>query len=276
MTLGRLPSVFRQIVFLVLSSLAFLPLYFMVVSSLKSQIGFAQNPIGIPRLPTLGNFAIVVEQDRFLRWMGNSAILTSSSVILALIVSCMAAYAFARIPLRGGRLLFRLTTTLMAVPVIAVVVPLFVFLAQIGLINNQPAVILVYVGFMTPYTTFFLTGFFRRLPEEILDAAVIDGCGPASLLWRIVVPLSVAALSTLGIVNALWAWNELLISLVLLQDDDLRTLMVGLTVFRDRFSINVPVSMAGLVVALIPMLLLYLAGLRYFVSGLLIGAVKGE
>jgi ABC-type glycerol-3-phosphate transport system permease component len=276
LTLGRLPSLFRQIVFLVLSSLAFLPLYFMVVSSLKSEIGFAQNPIGIPRLPTLGNFAIVVEQDRFLRWMGNSAILTSSSVILALIVSCMAAYAFARIPLRGGRLLFRLTTTLMAVPVIAVVVPLFVFLAQIGLINNQPAVILVYVGFMTPYTTFFLTGFFRRLPEEILDAAVIDGCGPASLLWRIVVPLSVAALSTLGIVNALWAWNELLISLVLLQDDDLRTLMVGLTVFRDRFSINVPVSMAGLVVALIPMLLLYLAGLRYFVSGLLIGAVKGE
>lgn len=276
MTLGRLPSVFRQMVFLALSSLAFLPLYFMVVSSLKSQIGFARNPIGIPRVPMLGNFAIVVAQDRFLRWMGNSAILTFSAVILALIVSCMAAYAFARIPLRGGRLLFRLTTTLMAVPIIAVVVPLFVFLAQIGLINNQPAVILVYVGFMTPYTTFFLTGFFRRLPEEILDAAVIDGCGPASLLWRIVVPLSVAALATLGIVNALWAWNELLISLVLLQDDDLRTLMVGLTVFRDRFSINVPVSMAGLVVALIPMLLLYLAGLRYFVSGLLIGAVKGE
>ena len=105
---------------------------------------------------------------------------------------------------------------------------------------------------------------------------MIDGCGPASLLWRVVVPLSVAALTTLGIVNALWAWNELLISLVLLQDDDLRTLMVGLTVFRDRFSINVPVSMAGLVVALIPMLLLYLAGLRYFVSGLLMGAVKGE
>ena len=115
---------------------------------------------------------------------------------------------------------------------------------------------------MTPYTTFFLTGFFRRLPEEILDAAVIDGCSPASLLWRIVVPLSVAALATLTIVNALWAWNELLISLVLLQDDSLRTLMVGLTVFRDRFSINVPVSMAGLIVALVSMLLLYLLGLR--------------
>jgi ABC-type glycerol-3-phosphate transport system permease component len=267
---------FRQTVFLALSALALLPLYFMAVSSLKSQVGFARNPIGIPQAPTLENFATVVAQDRFLRWMGNSAILTFSSVVLALVISCMAAYAFARLPLRGGRLLFRLTTTLMAVPVVAVIVPLFVFLAQIGLVNNQPAVVLVYVGFMTPYTTFFLTGFFRRLPEEILDAAVIDGCSPASLLWRIVVPLSVAALATLTIVNALWAWNELLISLVLLQDDTLRTLMVGLTVFRDRFSINVPVSMAGLIVALVPMLLLYLLGLRYFVSGLLMGAVKGE
>ena len=263
-------------VLLGLCIVALVPLYFMLVSALKEQMAFFQDPVGLPSSPVLNNFAVVFGQSKFARWILNSAVLTITSVGLTLGISCFAAYAFARIPFTGRHVLFRLTSALMAVPVIAMIVPLFVFMVKVGLVNTYPAAIAVYCGFMLPYTTFFLTGFFSRLPQGIFDAALIDGCSHGLLLRKFVLPLSLPAIATLAVVNALWVWNELLISLVLLQADDMRTLMVGITVFRGRFGVNVPVTMAGLLVAVFPMLLLYLSGLRYFVSGLMVGSLKGE
>ena len=269
-------STVRHLLLLGLCVVALVPLYFMAVSAFKEQMGFFQDPVGFPSSPTLDHFAAVFGQSKFARWILNSAFLTITSVGLTLGISGLAAYAFARIPFRGRHVLFRLTSALMAVPVIAMIVPLFVFMVKIGLVNTYPAAIAVYCGFMLPYTTFFLTGFFSRIPQGIFDAALIDGCSHGLLLRKFVLPLSLPAVTTLAIVNTLWVWNELLISLVLLQADDMRTLMVGLTIFRDRFSVNVPVTMAGLLVAVLPMLLLYLGGLRYFVSGLMVGSLKGD
>lgn len=266
----------RHLPLLGLCAVALIPLTFMAASALKGQMAFARNPAGLPSPPTFDNFAAVFGQPAFARWMLNSALLTVTSVGLTLGLSSLAAYAFARIPFRGRRSLFRLTSALMAVPVIAVIVPLFVLVVKVGLINTYPAAIAVYCGFMIPYTTFFLTGFFSRIPQGIFDAARMDGCSHGLILRKIAFPLSAPALVTLAIVNALWVWSELLISLVLLQADEMRTLMVGLTVFQDRFGVNVPALMAGLCVAVAPVLLLYVGGLRYFVSGLTVGALKGE
>jgi raffinose/stachyose/melibiose transport system permease protein len=266
----------RHAVLIALSILSLLPLYFMLGSAFKTQVDYAKSQVAPPTSPTLDNFRQVFDQALFGRWILNSFFVTFVSVGLAIVLSTFAAYAFAQIPFPGSGVMFRLTATLMAVPVVAVIIPLFRFMVDTGLIDSFTSVIVVYVAFMIPYTTFFLTAFFRQLPRAVFEAARIDGCGHVALLRRMAVPLSLPALITLALVNALWAWNELLIALVLLQDDSKRTLMVGLTVFQDRFGTNVPVTMAGLAVSFAPIFVMYIVGLRYFVSGIIAGSVSGE
>ncbi|HLJ58438.1 MAG TPA: carbohydrate ABC transporter permease [bacterium] len=261
---------------LVLCAVALLPIYFMVISAFKTDVGYAQSPLGLPHPITLENFLRVFRQSSILRGGANSVVLTISSVGIALLVSTPAAYAFARMPFPGADLLFRLIAALMAVPVISVLIPLFVFMVNVHLINTYPAAILVYVGFLIPYKIFFLTAFFRQLPSPIIEAAILDGCNTPTLLRRVVVPLAKPALIAMAVISIIWVWNELLIALVFLQTDASRTLMVGLTVFQDEFRIDVPVTMAGLVLAVVPIVLVYMAGIRYFVSGFLGGAVHGE
>lgn len=270
---GRLA---RQLLLLFLTLLALTPVYFMAVNALKSDVAYARNPFGLPSPGTLASFQTVLDQPSFGRWMLNSVLLTVVSVVGAMVIAGLAAYAFARIPFPGAELLLRIISTLMAIPVIAVLVPLFVFMVDVRLINTYPAAILVYIGFLVPYKIYFLTAFFRQLPIAILEAATLDGCGPVAMLRYVVVPLSMPAIVAMSVVGAIWVWNDLLIALVLLQSDTSRTLMVGLTVFQDQFRINVPVTMAGLVMAVVPIALVYMFGIRYFVSGFLVGSMHGE
>jgi ABC-type glycerol-3-phosphate transport system permease component len=128
---------------------------------------------------------------------------------------------------------------------------------------------------LTPFSIYLLTNFFKSIPHEIIEAAIVDGASTFDVLLRIVLPLSGPALMTLIVVNTLAVWNDLLIALVLLPQDEMRTLMVGVTVFGSRYNSDIPVAMAGMLLASIPMLLLYLAGQRYFIRGLVAGAIKG-
>jgi ABC-type glycerol-3-phosphate transport system permease component len=120
-----------------------------------------------------------------------------------------------------------------------------------------------------------LTNFFKTIPFEIIESAVMDGASSFEILRKILLPLSAPALITMIVVNTLWVWNDLLVALVLLNKDELRTLMVGITVFGSRYNSDVPVAMAGMLMASVPMLLLYLFGQRYFIRGMVAGAVKG-
>src|SRR5436190_548479 len=155
-------------------------------------------------------------------------------------------------------------------------VPVFVFGVKIGWISTFRLVILIYVGLMLPFSVFMLTNFFRSIPRSLIEAAVVDGASSWSVFRRIVLPLSAAPLVTLGVVNLLWVWNELLIALVFLQDDTKKTLMVGITGFQSRYNLDVPAIMSGLTLATLPVVTLYVFGQRFFVRGLVSGAVKGE
>ena len=272
----RIEDGIRQCAMVALCLIALFPIYFMLVSAFKSGVGYARSPLALPHPITLQNFAKVLGQSSFLRWAFNSAVLTVTSVAVALIVASPAAYAFARLIFPGRDLAFRLVSTLMAVPVIAVLIPLFVFMVNVHLVNTYPAAIVVYAGFLIPYKIFFLTAFFRQLPEPILEAAVLDGCGTLALLRRMIIPLSRPAFIVMAVVSSIWVWNELLIALVLLQSDASRTLMVGLTLFQDEFRVDVPVTMAGLAISVIPIILVYVVGVRYFTAGFLGGAMQGE
>ena len=253
---------------------AIIPLYFMVSSSVKTEVQYADNQLAFPLEPTLENFGAVLGNPMFLTWIRNSFILTVASVAIGLTVSAAAAYALACMDFRGRQPLFIAFVALLGAPSVAILIPLFRVMVTTHLINTLQGAVLVYAGLMTPYTTYFLTGFFRRLPVSLFEAARLDGCGHRQIFRRIAVPLSKPGLITLAIVNTLWVWNELLIAIVFLQRNDKRTLMAGLTLFQGEFSSNVPAIMAGLTIAVLPMFVLYVSGLRYFLSGLTGGSEK--
>jgi ABC-type glycerol-3-phosphate transport system permease component len=188
----------------------------------------------------------------------------------------MAAFGLVRFDFWGRDLVLGSMIALMVIPPVVLVIPLFSLGVQLNLINTFRFVILIYVGLMLPFSIFMLTSFFRTIPSSLIEAATIDGASSWGVFRRIVLPLSAAPIATLGVVNLLWVWNELLIALVFLQDDSKKTLMVGITGYQSRYNLNVPAIMAGLTLATLPVVTVYLFGQRFFVRGLVSGAVKGE
>jgi ABC-type glycerol-3-phosphate transport system permease component len=254
--------------------LALVPTIFMIFTALKSEDEYTFNKVGFPHTLVFDHFREVLFDSPLFGWMGNSLILAVGAVILSTIVSCLGAYAIARMQFKGRTLLFAVSTALMAIPPVVMIVPLFVLYTELDLISTYQGAILIYAGLITPFSVYLLTTFFRTLPKELFEAARMDGAGDFLILWRIVLPLSLPALLTLVVVNALYVWNDLLIAIIFLQDDSKRTLMAGISVFQGRYDNQIPLTMAGMVVASAPMILLYVAFQKYFIQGLMAGAVK--
>jgi ABC-type glycerol-3-phosphate transport system permease component len=264
----------RHVIVILATLLSLFPIYFMIVSAFKSKDAYIANKWGLPTPPVLGNFVTAFSGENFYIRFANSIILTVGAVGVSLIIACLAAYAFARMDFRFKRGLLNLFISLMVVPPVVLIVPLFVSMVQWQMVNTYYGVILIYTGLMLPFSTYLMTNFFRTVPREIVDAALIDGASSFGIFWRIFVPLSAPAVMTLIVVNALWVWNELLIALVFLQKDHLKTLMVGIAALRSRHYVDIPATMAGLLIATIPILILYLFGQKYFIKGLVSGAIK--
>ncbi|MER3439232.1 MAG: carbohydrate ABC transporter permease [Chloroflexota bacterium] len=249
------------------------PLYFMAANSLKTGDAYLDAPLNLPLEPTLANFRTALDAG-FARWFLNSVLVTAGSAALSLVVAAPPAYALTWLTRRRGTLIARLIASLMILPPIVVLIPLYQTVASLGLLNTRFSVTLVYAGLMFPFTTFLLYNFFRSIPRELLEAAALDGGGRSRAFVEIVLPLSRPVLITAAVVNGLWAWNELLIALVFLQREELRTLMVGIATFQSKYNLNIPATMAGLLLATFPVLLVYIVGQRSFVAGLIAGALR--
>jgi ABC-type glycerol-3-phosphate transport system permease component len=254
---------------------ALVPFYMMISASLRSQAAFLDQPLGFPTHPSLDAYRTAFS-DQFPRWLFNSIVLTTASVAITLAFASFAAFGLTRWRLPGGDALLAGMIALMVLPPVVLVVPLFLLGAELNLIDTFQLVILIYVGLMMPFSVYMLTSYFRTIPRSLIEAAEMDGASSFRVFRNIMLPLSAAPLITLAVVNILWVWNELLIALVFLQSDTSRTLMAGLTAFQNRYNLDIPVVMAGLSLATLPILALYLAGQRFFVHGLVAGAVKGE
>ena len=264
----------RQAIVLFATLLSLFPVYFMTVSAFKSKSEYIANKWGLPDSLIWNNFAVAQAGEKFFIRFANSIILTVGAVAVSLVIACLAAYAFARMNFPGKKTLFNLILSLMVVPPVVMLVPLFVSWVRWGMINTYHGTILIYTGLLLPFSIYLMTNFFRAVPREIIEAARIDGCSSFGIFQRIMMPLSAPALITLIVVNALWVWNELLIALVFMQKDDLKTLMVGISTMRSRNYLDIPVTMAGLLIATIPIVVVYMFGQRYFIRGLTGGAVK--
>jgi multiple sugar transport system permease protein len=205
----------------------------------------------------------------------NSLIVTAGTVLLLSIVASMAGYAFAQMRFRGSRALFLVILAGMMIPIQVILVPFYQLILATDLLNKHIGLMLSYTAFFLPFSIYMMTAYYASVPAEITEAAKVDGASLWASYWRIMLPMGKPALATLAILNTLYAWNDLLVSLLVMQDREVRTLMVGIAGLRGEYISDVPVMAAGLVLGALPVIVLFLVFQRQITKGMTLGAVKG-
>jgi multiple sugar transport system permease protein len=252
-----------------------LPFVWMLSTSLKTQASvFVYPPEWIPNPVQWRNYADVVSVMPFLRYVANTTFVATSITFLHLAVSSLAAYAFARLRFPGrNRLFFAYLATLM-VPGQVTLIPNFLIVKYLGWIDTYQALIIPQI--FTAFGTFLLRQYFLTIPNELEDAARIDGASAFGIYWRIVLPLSGPALATLAVFTFTAQWNNFLWPLIVINDEQMRTLTVGLRALVGEFTVQYPLLMAGSVISVLPMLILFLLAQRFFVRGIALTGLAGR
>jgi len=263
-----------QLLLITNTVLVLYPILMMGLSAFKSTPELFRNPFGLPENWNLANFIKVWERTNFPLYFRNSLIVTSGAVLLILVLGVMAAYALARYRFRGNELLYLFFLSGLMIPLRLAVIPLFIQLKAMGLINNHLGLICIYGAQGLPSAVFILTGFLRTLPSDLEDAARIDSASELQILLRIMLPLTRPALVIVAIYNLVPVWNDFFFPLVFLQKESLKTLPLGLTVFMGQYSTDWAVLFAGLSLAALPVVVVYIFMSRQFIAGLTAGALK--
>jgi raffinose/stachyose/melibiose transport system permease protein len=256
-------------------AIVIVPIYWIFITSFKAQSTYyATNPLAPPTDPTLANYQMVIESD-FPLYFLNSLIVTIGAVIPAVAVSFMAAYAI----VRGGRLRFlRGVNSLflmgLAIPLQATIIPVFLIIIRLHLYDSLLGLILPSIAFAIPLSVLILANFIRDVPKELFESMRLDGAGEFATLLRLALPLTMPAVVTVTIYNALTIWNGFLLPLVLTQSPDKRTLPLALWSFQGQYSVNVPAVLASVVLTSLPILAMYVIGRRQLLSGLTAGFSK--
>jgi multiple sugar transport system permease protein len=251
------------------------PVLWMLSSSFKSNTQIFELP---PRLLTdtfsFDAYVAIFTNAETMRFFLNSYIVAGSVTVLTLIVAIQAAYAFSRFEFRGKRILNVVIVSVQAVPPITLLMPYFGLMVGLGLYNSYAGLILTYMVFTLPYAIIMMTGYFNTLPKELDEAVRVDGAGSMTALWRILVPISVPGIVSVGIYTFMIAWNEYLFALTLTRTIDMRTVPIGIQLLMGQHSYEWNQIMAMSVLGSIPVLILFLFFQRYFISGLTAGSVK--
>ncbi|GAA4426965.1 carbohydrate ABC transporter permease [Georgenia halophila] len=252
------------------------PLVLLVLSAVRPLSDFLSNgPISWPETFTSSNFPEAWDVGNFGTSYTNSLFLLVIKVPLGVLLAALLAYALAklRIRLKGVTLFFVVIGV--SVPIYISIVPLFTMLRGVGLTDSIPGIVGPYVAFGLPLQVLILHAFFRRVPDELLEAARVDGAGDLRIFFRIVLPLSVPALLTVAILDAVATWNELFLALSLLSSQENQTIPLGLLNFQGQFATNHTGLAAGILIAVVPILVLYMFLQKFIVGGLTAGATKG-
>jgi len=273
----RLPDLGRHHVptqaFLLLNAaFMLLPLIVLVLSAFKTNAELFSSPFALPEAWSLDNLRQVWAGTSFVRYLGNSVLVTGASVGLTLLCGTPAAYALARYPFRGAGTVLALVVAGLVVPLKLAVIPLFLQLDTLGLLDSRLGLVLVYVAMSLPSAVFILTGFLRALPAEMEEAARIDGASELRIMLQVMLPLARPALAIVAIQNAVPIWNDFFFPLVFVTTDARKTLPQGLTVFMGEYNTEWGVLFAGLMVAAAPVTILYLALSRQFIAGMTQGS----
>lgn len=249
------------------------PIFFAVNNSLKTRQDYLLDRFGLASKPTFDNYVQAWSQSHLDQYFMNSVITTIGAVILLTVVSSLAGFALAALRFPYRRFLFVVILSTLMIPVQVILVPYMRTMVGLSLINTHVGLILSYTAFFLPFSVYMMTAFYSGLPRELIEAAKIDGAKLLQVWWHVMVPLGMPALITLGIINTLNCWNDVLIALLTMQKN--RTLMVGISALKGEFSDQIPIFTAGIVIAAAPIVILYVIFQRRIVSGIAVGAVKG-
>ncbi|MCL5429665.1 MAG: carbohydrate ABC transporter permease [Chloroflexi bacterium] len=268
-------TMFRYLILIGGAIIMVVPFLWMVSTSFKEYAYVIEFPPKlIPEAPTLNNFVEAWTTGQFQVYFKNSMIVAVISVVLAVLISAMMAYAFARFRFPGKEILFFSILLLLMVPNIIGIIPQFLLAKALGLRNSLFGLILFYVATSLPLNTFLLRGFFETLPRELEDAMLIDGANYFTIFTRMVLPLSKPALATVSIFSLLGFWDEYILALTFIDDQTKRTLPIAIASFHGQHGTDWGLVFAASLIAMIPIVALYIVLQRYFTAGLT-GAIKG-
>ncbi|QQA43517.1 carbohydrate ABC transporter permease [Pelagovum pacificum] len=252
------------------------PFMWMLVSSLKElRELYTIPPSWIPKNPTLENYASVLWESNIPRYFLNSVVISVGSTVLAIILAVFASYGFARFRFRGKAAAQSFVLVGQLLPTAAIIVPLFITLRWLDLVNTYWGLILVYMIITLPLSVWMLTSYFRAIPPELEEAAIIDGASRVGVLFRITLPLSLPGLVAVAVYAFVTTWNEFIFALCFATDSSVKTLPIGLAEFTTEFNTDWGSVMAASMIMTVPVALLFLSMQRLFIGGLTAGATKG-
>jgi len=254
------------------------PVFWLFMSSFKPSLEVRAKIFALPRSLYLENynFAAFNKMNITLHiYLKNSIVVAAFSLTFLTIVSVLAAYGIAKLKVIGKNIFIVAFLGLMGVPVHGLMIPIFYFFVRLHLLDNVIGLILPYTAFNVPFAVLILQSYFRQFPDDLIDAARIDGCSKRMTLFQVVIPISLGAISSVCILNFIGIWNEFLFALVMMRDNAAKTLPVGLMGFKGRYVVQWGPMMAALVIAIIPTIIFYFIFHRNLMKGISVGAIKG-
>ncbi|SFL21641.1 carbohydrate ABC transporter permease [Halanaerobium salsuginis] len=251
------------------------PIFWMVMNSFKTEQQISINSFSLPSSLMLSNYFKAWHAVSLGRSFLNSFIVSGLAVIITVALGSLAAYFISRFEFTGKKIIYSLFIFGLLVPIHGTLVPIFIMMRKLGLVNTRLSLILPYVAFNLPLTIFILSSFMKSLPRAVEEAAIVDGAGYLRIFWSIILPMTRPALATVSILNFVYNWNEFSFALVLINDQKLMTLPLSLSLFSGQFSTDYGMQMAGLSMALVPIIAIYLLMEDQLVKGMSAGAVKG-
>jgi raffinose/stachyose/melibiose transport system permease protein len=268
-------SVAAQALLLFNAALVIVPIAIMALSGFKSTREIFQNPFALPVSWSFDNFQRVWVEARFALYFQNSVVVTVAALAIILVLGAMASYALGRHRFRGNDALYVYFLTGLMLPIRLAVIPLFIQMRDLRLLDSLWSLIIIYAASGLPSAVFILTGFFRSLPADLDSAARIDGAGEWTIFTRVMLPLVRPALVIVAIYNIIPIWNDFFFPLVFIKANHLKTLPLGMTTFFGQYYTDYALLFAGLTLAAVPVIVLYVALSQHFIRGMTAGAIKG-
>ena len=261
---------------LVLLAICIFPFAWMALSSIKT-LGdlYTVPPVWLPETPTLENYRKVLFDSNVPRYFINSTVISLGATVIALVLAIFASYGFARFNFRGKAAYQSFILVGQLLPTAAIIVPLFITLRWLGLVNTYLGLILVYMILTLPLSVWMLTSYFKAIPVELEEAAIIDGASRLGVLFRVTLPLSLPGIVAIVVYAFVTTWNEFIFALVLAQDARVKTLPIGIAEFTTEFNTDWGAVMAASLIMTLPIAILFFAMQRMFIGGLTAGALKG-
>ena len=265
----------RYVICGVVAFFVLIPIVIAIIGGFKTTGELSSSPFSLPVIWHWENYANILAASSFWQSVINSLITTLSTVCLLLLLACPAAFIFARVPFKGRETIFAVMLLGLLFPLTMAILPLYITLRTLGLVDNLLGLILPQIAFGLPMSVLILRNFFRAIPQELEDATYIDGGSPSTFFWLVLLPLARPSLAAVGILTMVASWNNFLLPLLVLNDANLWTIPLGVMQFQGEHSIEWASVMAYITLTIIPAIVFYLLAERHLIAGLTAGAVKG-